>query len=147
MRFSWRGLLLAPLLMPMIFSFAMAGLLGDKPLLTFSMLLIAGCLVSYSTTIFLFLPCLFLLSSRWEMSSVKVCLLGLLLGTAALGALTLIGWTSSGPDSGPPTESYWWFLLSWLLDPTSVILPLSGVVTATLYWRLGHGIRTTNNIS
>jgi hypothetical protein len=51
--------------------------------------------------------------------------------------LTLLEWKSSGPDSGPPTESFWVFLLRWAADPTTAMYPLAGLVTAGLYWWLG----------
>jgi hypothetical protein len=67
MRFSWTGLILAPLLVPVMISMIVAPMLSSpqdmgNPVLGFLILLIAGCVVSYGTTIFLFLPCLFLLS-------------------------------------------------------------------------------------
>jgi hypothetical protein len=138
MRFSWTGLILAPLLVPVMFS---AGLLnsfqGDRPVLLFLILLASACIVSYGTTIFVFLPCLFLLSLWRPMTSFKVCLLGLVLGAAAFVPLTLMVWKGSGPDSGPPTESFLPFLVRWAADPLTTIFPLAGLITAGLYWWLG----------
>jgi hypothetical protein len=63
MRFSWTGLILAPLLVPIIFCAAMATLSeNNNPLLAFLFLMVPSCVVSYGTTIFLFLPALYLLS-------------------------------------------------------------------------------------
>jgi hypothetical protein len=62
MRFSWTGLILAPLAVPVIFSALLSSLGGAHPVLGFLILLIPGCIVSYGSTMFLFLPCLFLLS-------------------------------------------------------------------------------------
>jgi len=138
MRFSWTGLILAPLLAPLIVSAALLSLLeGDRPVLLFLLLLVAGCIVSYGTTIFLFLPCLFLLSLWRPVTGFKVCLLGLVLGAAVFVPLTWMEWKSSGPDSGPPTESFLHFLIRWTADPLTVIYPLAGLITAGLYWRLG----------
>jgi hypothetical protein len=138
MRFSWTGLILAPLLVPAIFSTAMLIFLhGDSPLLMFLILMIPSCIISYGTTIFLFLPSLFLLSARWPMTAFKVCLLGLVLGAVVIVPLTLMEWKSSGPDSGPPTESFVAFFLRWAFDPTMAMCPLAGLVTAGLYWWLG----------
>jgi hypothetical protein len=138
MRFSWTGLFLAPLLVPVLLSTAMFGLLqGDQPLLTFLVLLVAGCIISYGTTIFLFLPCLFLLALWRPMTSFTVCLLGLVLGAAMVVPLTLMMWKSSGPDSGPPTERFLDFFLRWAADPWNAIFPLAGLMTAGLYWWLG----------
>ena len=136
MRFSWTGLVLAPLPVPLLFS----ALMLDSPngsVLPFLILAVPGCIVSYGTTIFLFLPSLFLLSLWRPMTGLKACLLGAILGAAAFLPLTLMMWKGSGPDSGPPTESFWPFLLRWVADPTTVIFPLAGLVTAGLYWWLG----------
>jgi len=138
MRFSWTGLIFAPLLVPVIFSAAMLGFLhGDSPLLMFLILMVPSCLVSYGTTIFLFLPSLYVLSTRWPLTAFKVCLLGLVLGAVVIVPLTLIEWTGSGPDSGPPTESFVVFFLRWASDPIMAMCPLAGLVTAGLYWWLG----------
>jgi len=85
MRFSWTGLILAPLLVPVMFSVIGAPMLsplqeGGNPVLAFLILLIPGCVVSYGATIFLFLPCLFLLSLWRPVTAFSACLVGLLLG-------------------------------------------------------------------
>ena len=138
MRFSWTGLILAPLVVPVLFAAVFVSLSGDGwPLLGFAIMLVAGCIVSYGTTIFLFLPCLFLLSLWRPLTALKVCLLGLVLGAAAFVPLTLMLWKGSGPDSGPPTESFFTFLVRWAADPFNVVFPLAGLITAGLYWWLG----------
>ncbi len=138
MRFSWTGLILAPLLVPVMFSATLLGLMqGERPVLLFLLLLAPGCIVSYATTIFLFLPCLFLLSLRWPMTGFKVCLLGLVLGAAVFVPLTWMEWKSSGTDSGPPTEGFLEFFVRWTADPLTAVYPLAGLITAGLYWWLG----------
>ena len=138
MRFTWTGLILAPLLVPAIFSATFVTLSeGGWPLLGFLILLVPGCIVSYGTTIFLFLPCLFLLSLWRPMTGFKVCLLGLVLGAAVFVPVTLLEWKSSGTDSGPPTESFFTFFVRWAADPLTAIYPLAGLITAGLYWWLG----------
>ena len=139
MRFSWTALILAPLFVPLVFCAVMAPLLaiGGSIPLSFLILLVPSCIVSYGTTIFLFLPALFLLSLWRPMTGLKVCLLGLVLGALVFVPLTLLEWKSSGPDSGPPVESFWVFLLRWAADPMTAIYPLAGLVTAGLYWWLG----------
>jgi hypothetical protein len=137
MRFSWAGLILAPLLLPVIFSALLSSFQGERPVLSFLLLLALACIVSYGTAIFLFLPCLFLLSLWRPMTSFKVCLLGLALGAAVLVPLTWMEWKSSGPDSGPPTESFLEFFVRSGADPLTVIFPLAGLITAGLYWCLG----------
>jgi hypothetical protein len=138
MRFSWTGLILAPLLVPLILSAATAGFLGGNPVFAFLILLMAGCIVSYGTTLFLFLPCLFVLSLSRQMTGFRVCLLGFVLGAAAYLLLSLVEWKASGPDSGPPVENYFVFLLRWAVgDPTTAIFPVAGLITAGLYWWIG----------
>jgi hypothetical protein len=138
MRFTWTGLILAPLLVPLTLSAMLAAALrGDQPVLLFLFLLAAGCIVSYGTTIFLFLPSLFLLSRWRRMTGFSVGLLGLLLGAAVFVPLTWMDWKSSGTDSGPPTESFPEFFVRWAVDPFTAIYPLAGLITAGLYWWLG----------
>ena len=138
MRFSWAGVILAPLLVPLVFSAAMSSALAEgRADLLFLMLMVPSCVVSYGTTIFLFLPSLYLLSSWRSMTGVTVCLLGLALGAVVLVALTWMAWLSSGPNSGPPEDSFPVFFLRWAADPMAAMLPAAGLVTAALYWWLG----------
>ena len=137
MRFSWTSLILAPLLVPVIFSVTViirAEGEGD-PLLAFLTMLVVGCVASYGTTILLFLPCLFLLSLGQQMTGFKVCLLGLVLGAVEFVSLTLIAWGSSGPDL--PIKNFFVFFLLWAADPITALFPLAGLITAGLYWWLG----------
>jgi len=103
----------------------------------FLLLLVFGCVVSYGTTIILFLPCLFFLSSWRPVTGFTVCLLGLVLGALVFVPLTGTAWLSSGPDSGPPTESFFVFFPRWAADPLTAMFPLAGLITAGLYWWLG----------
>jgi hypothetical protein len=141
MRFSWTSLILAPLLVPVIFSTTMMILVSGDWLMAFLTMLAVGCIVSYGATIFLFLPCLFLHSLTQQMTGFKVCLLGLVLGAVVFVSLivllTLIAWGSSGPDSGPPIENFFVFFLRWTADPMTALFPLAGLITAGLYWWLG----------
>ncbi len=145
MRFSWTGLLLAPLLVPFMFSATMTTLAqGGTPWEGFLPLLFAGCIVSYAITIFLFLPCLFLLSLTQQMTGLKVCLLGLVLGAVAFLSLALIAWASAGPEV--PIGNFLVFFLRWAADPVTAAFALAGLVTAGLYWWLGKG-RTGRSVS
>jgi hypothetical protein len=138
MRFSWTGLILAPLLVPLVFSATMVNAFANShPLFGFLLLVIAGCMVSYGTMVFAFLPSLFLLSSWRPLTAFRVYLLGVVLGAAAYVPLTLMLWKGSGPDSGPPTESYLTFFVRWSADPLTAVFPAAGLMTAGLYWWLG----------
>ena len=139
MRFSWPGVLLAPLAVPVLFSVAMAGLFGsDSPAPLVLIMLVTSSVVSYGATLVLFLPCLFVLSALRPMTWITVCLLGLVLGAAAYVPMTWMDWQSSGTDSGPPTESYLSFLLRWDFDPLTLVFVPAGLITAALFWRLGR---------
>jgi len=142
MHFSWKGLLLAPLPVPLIGSVVMAPLLnGEGPaVLPFFILLIPACMISYGTTIFLFLPALFVLSRLRPVTAWMACLLGFALGAAMIVPVTLMAWASSGPDSGPPTENLLTFFVRWAADPFMLFFPAAGLVTAALYW--WHGTRS-----
>jgi len=139
MRFSWTGLILAPLLVPTIFSAAVLSFQESNGALLFVgflVLMVPSCIISYCTTIFLFLPSMYLLSLWRPMMGLKVCLLGLALGTLMFVPLTWMDWKSSGTDSGPPTESFLAFFLRWAADPFTAIYPLAGLMTSGLYWWL-----------
>jgi hypothetical protein len=140
MHFSWRGLLLAPLPVPLIGCAVMAPLLkGDEApvVLPFLILLIPACMIAYATTIFVFLPSLFLLSLWRPLKGWMVCALGFLLGVAVVVPVTFLGWATSGPDSGPPAEPFWMFFPRWAADPFMLFFPVAGIVTAALYWWFG----------
>ena len=141
MRFSWTGLILAPLLVPLMISMIGAAMLsspqeGGNPALGFLVLLIPGCVISYGATIFLLLPSLFLLSLWRPVTAFRACLVGLLLGALVFVPLTWLEWKSSGPDSGPPTENFLVFFVRWTADPLTAMFPLAGLITAGLYWWL-----------
>jgi hypothetical protein len=135
MRFSWTGLILAPLPLPLV-----AGILlwsPSAPILSFLFPVILGCVIAYGTTMFLFLPALLLFSAWRPPTTLSVCLLGLVLGAAVYVPVTLMFWMGSGPDSGPPTQSLLVFFVRWGADPLTAAFPLAGMMTAGLYWWLG----------
>jgi hypothetical protein len=137
MRFSWTGLMLAPLLVPLVFSAVFPALTGaNSPVLAFLIFMIPSCIISYGTTMFLFLPALFLLSLWRPLTALNVCLLGLVLGAAVFVPVTAMEWKSSGPDSGPPTENFFVFFVRWAADPLTAVYPVAGLVTAGFYWWL-----------
>ena len=89
MRFSWTGLILAPLLAPLIFSaLFLVFAPGNNSAFGFLILFVPSCFISCGTTIFLFLPSLFLLSLWRPLTGWQVCLLGLIM---ALG-IPAIAW-------------------------------------------------------
>ena len=62
---------------------------------------------------------------------------GVSLDQVVIVPLTSMEWKGSGPDSGPPTESFVVCFLRWASDPIMALCPLAGLVTAGLYWWLG----------
>src|SRR5579862_9088170 len=99
MRFSWTGLILAPLLVPLVFSATMLSLVHEsRPVAEFLFLMALSCIVSYGTTIFLFLPSLFVLSLRRPLTGIEVGVLGFALGALAFVLQTLMAWKGSGSD-------------------------------------------------
>jgi len=121
---------------PAIFSAAMTALFSDS-LLGFIILFVPACIVSYGATIFMLLPSLFLFSVWWPLTVLRVCLLGLGLGALSFVPATFWAWLATGPDSGPPTESFFSFFARWIADPLTAIYPLAGLMTAGAYWWLG----------
>ena len=120
MHFSWKGLLLAPLPVPLITCAVMAPLLkGDEApaVLPFLILLFPACVIAYGTTVFLFLPALFVASRLRPMTGWLVSALGFALGLAVIVPVTGLAWKSSGPDSGPPVESFLTFFARWSIRP------------------------------
>ncbi len=137
MRFSWRSALLAPLPVPAICCAVLGVLQSNHPVLAFLFTLVPACIISYGTMFVLFLPCLYVLSLSQPLTGLKVCLVGLGLGTAVYVPLMLMMWKGSGPDSGPPTESFFTFFVRFSADPLTAVFPLAGLLTAALYWWLG----------
>jgi len=137
MQFSWRGLLIAPAVVPALVGIVAAILLGGGSVVLFLLTFIIGSLVSYSVTIFVFLPALFVLSRVRRMTGFTTSILGLALGMVAYIPWTVIEWKSSGADSGPPTETCFAFLFRWDFDPLTLVFLPAGLITAALYWWIG----------
>jgi len=148
MHFSWKGLLLAPLPVPLIASAFMAPVLGNPGLATiaaFFLLMVPASVISYGATLFLFLPLLFVLSLLTSVSRWMVWLLGLLIGAAVFVPVARLAWATGGPNSGPMTEDFPVFFAGWLTEPFMLFYPVGGLVTAGLYW--WFGTRTTRRMT
>ena len=139
MHFSWTGLFLSPLPVPLIACAVMAPVLrGEGPVvLTFLILLIPACVIAYATTIFVFLPGLFLLSLWRPLTRRMACALGFVLGAAVFVPVTWLAWDTGGPNSGPMTEPFGVFFRSWATEPFMLFFPAAGLVTGALYWWFG----------
>ena len=136
-RFSWRAILLAPMLVPLIVALALAQSPGPDRLFSFFLFFLPGCVISYGVTLLLFLPGLFVLSRFAPLTAGRAALLGLLVGLAIYFP---IGWQSyliTGDNSGRPSRSFTHYLWhdSW---SESWIFCLGGLVTAIGYWHLAR---------
>lgn len=139
MKFSWKALILAPLIVPVLVGgLAAVDTFGAKdPLFAFVLFFVPGIVVAYGATVCLFLPCLYVLSQFTRPTFLSTCLLGLLLGAACYLPLLWMAWVSSGPDSGPPEQGFIAFAIRFSADPILLIFPAAGLVTAAAYWLLG----------
>jgi len=140
MKFSWKALFLAPLVVPFVFSAAFAILsgMGKNLILGFLACFVVGSVFSYGATLFLFLPSLFLLSRFTPLTARLTCVLGALLGGLVLLPVDWFMWTSSGIDSGPPQGSFGADFLRQGFDPIDWAFLVGGLVTAALYWFLAN---------
>jgi hypothetical protein len=140
MRFSWKGLLLAPLLVPIIACAVMTPVLkaDEAPFIfVFLFLMIPACVICYGATIFLFLPSLFVLSLLTPVTRWMACLLGFVLGAIVFLPVARLAWATGGPNSGHMLEDFWDFFAGWLREPFMLFYPLGGLATAWLYWWFG----------
>ena len=137
MKFSWKGLILAPLVIPFFYSIGFMALVSSGNLLgSFLIVFLAGCVFSYCTTVFLFLPCLFLASKLKPLTVQLTSFLGAVLGGAVSIPIAWLMFLSSGHNSGPPQGSFGVYLVQEVMNPVVLALPAGGWVTALVYWFL-----------
>lgn len=135
---DWPALLLAPLAFP-----ALAGLLialpdtGGNRVFAFLLFFVIGSVISYGATFGLLLPALCLLpAARHGLTALQASGLGLLLGSLLCLPLGWVMWRASGPDSGPPEDGFFAYLMRSIDDPLLLAIPLGGLITALLYQQL-----------
>jgi hypothetical protein len=147
MRFSWKAVALAPFAVPLAVAVAGSAMVaaeghGSVPG-AFLFFLAIGCLVSYGATACMLLPALAVASRFAALTALRAALLGALLGVAVYMPLAWIMWRASGDDSGPPSDTFVEHTLRDLADPWglafALAMPLAGLVTAALYWRIAGG--------
>jgi hypothetical protein len=131
--FSARAFLLAPLPMPAICSALLVlGSPGRDPLFGFFLFTGIGAVIGYLGTAALVVTLHFVAQARPVTRFVSAMTGTLLAGLGYLPFLWM-SWKSSGPDSGPPEESFLgYFLRNWN-DPFVVVFLASGFITALLY--------------
>jgi hypothetical protein len=137
MRFSWKALILAPLPIPLLFSalFEMSTP-GRKPILSLLFFFALGSVLSYSITIFLFLPCLFLVSKLTPLTIRSTGLVGAVIGCLVYLPIAWQSYLASGVDSGPPQGTFGDYLRQHGFEWDFWAFLLAGLITALLYWYL-----------
>ena len=138
MKFNWKGLILAPLLVPFISSAVLLILTeSSSPLYGMLLFFAIGSVFSYCATLLLFLPCLYLLSKFTALTLRLTSALGAVLGAVAYIVYARQAYQASGIDSGPPQGSFAEYLWRDLSGPLNWIwFPLGGLITALAYWML-----------
>ena len=135
MPFSWKALLLAPLLVPSLTGVGLSLASAGNYLGGFLFCFVLCGVLSYGATVCLLLPCLFLASCFTRLSAWRTTLLGLVLGLVVYFPVSWEMYVTSGIDSGPPSGTFAHYLWrnfwsdSWLFAA-------SGMFTALLYWLL-----------
>jgi hypothetical protein len=134
MKFSWKALVLAPSVVPLLFALAFISSESKSPILAFLFIFVLGCVLSYGTTIFLLLPSLYLLSKLVVLRWYLVCALGAVLGAVLFFPVAWLSFRSSGPDSGSPEGTFIEFLSRSSGDAFTWLFPVGGLITAMAYW-------------
>jgi len=137
MKFSWKALILAPLPIPLVFSALFEiSTPGRSPIFSFLFFFVLGSVLSYGVTIFLFLPCLFLVSRLTSLTASLTGLIGTVLGCLVYFPVAWQFYLSSGVDSGPPPGTFGDYLRLHGFEWDFWVLLLSGLITSLLYWYL-----------
>ncbi len=139
MKFSWMALVLAPLPIPAVYSALLEmSAPGRSPVYAFLFFFVVGSVLCYGATIFLLLPCLFLVSRVTRLTAFLTCLTGTVLGLVVYLPLTWIDYNSSGVDSGPPEGTFAEYFRRHCFEVDFWACLLAGLVTAMVYWFLAN---------
>ena len=126
-----------PLVVPLAIAlFVQGSNPGNSPIFGFLFFAALGCIVSYATTVFLFLPAV----PPLETDDAEVVLgmpRGLCSASSSSSRSPGMEFRSSGPDSGPPEGTFLGFLWRSRTDAAIWIFPIGGLITATAFWILG----------
>lgn len=137
MSFSWKALLLAPLPIPLLFSLWLEmSAPGSSPVTNFLLFTVLGSVLSYGTTLFLFLPSLFVIARFIRLTAALAALLGTLLGCVIYIPVMWQSYSASGDNSGPPQGSFGHYLFHHGFGLDFWAFLLAGSATAMLYWFL-----------
>ena len=134
MKFSWKALILAPLPIPLVFSALFEiSTPGRSPIFSFLFFFVLGSVLSYGITIFLFLPCLFLVSRLTSLTVRLTGLVGTVLGCLVYLPVAWESYLATGVDSGPPQGTFGAYLRQHGFEWDFWALLLGGLTTALLY--------------
>jgi hypothetical protein len=148
MKISRRGLLLAPLPMPIIFSLMFEiSAPGQNPILSVLFFSAFGSVVSYGITICLFVPLLYLVSKFTSLTAIVTSLVGMVVGFIVYFPVAWQMYISSGVDSGPPQGTFKEYLLRQGFQWDFWALLFAGMVTAFLYWYISKRSTGTKDTS
>lgn len=144
MKFSWKAIALSPLVIPFVYSAAIAVLLPSKdPILGFLALFYLGSVFSLAVSILILLPVLFLISRFTPLTACITALVGTVLGGIVYLPVIWQSYLESGDNSGPPQASFVSYLQQhfWGIELWAFLI--GGFVTAMLYWLLTKDSRKT----
>lgn len=137
MRFSWRALALAPLVIPVLYSAAFVLLTpGRNQAVGFLVFFAIGAAFTYVATFVLLLPGLFALSWLVRLNAAWCAVLGAALGLLVYLPQEWVSWNASGVDSGPPTDTFAQYLARNFWSFELPVFVFAGLATALLYWWL-----------
>jgi hypothetical protein len=145
MNFTWNGFLLAPMLVPLLFSALLTDFAnGRSPVLGMLFLFAFLSMFSYGVMACLFLPCMHLVSKYIPPTFRLSCIVGVAMGALVYVLFSWVGFRASGFNSGPPQGTFAEFLLRDLRDPVNWgLFPGGGLATAAAYWMLVSGTPRT----
>jgi phosphatidylglycerophosphate synthase len=141
--FSLFAFLLAPWPAPLVCSVLLVlGSPGHQPVAFFFLSLALELVVSYLGTAALVI-CLHFIAQARPITRLVSAVTGPVLAGIGYLPFVYISWHASGPDSGPPLESFPVYLLRNWNDPIFVIFLAAGLVAAVLYdtlarWKAGR---------
>lgn len=131
--FSWSAFLFAPWPVPLGCSALLAlGSPGRQAVASFSLCLVFGLVVSYLGTAALVLTLHFVAQAR-PVTRFVSAFTGVFLAGLGYLPMSYLSWSSGGPDSGPPVESFPTYLLRNWNDPFLGLFLGGGLVAAILY--------------
>jgi hypothetical protein len=135
MRFSWRALALAPLVIPVIYSAAFELTTpGRNLVLGFLVFFAIGAVFTYGATFALLMPCLYALSWLVRLNAAWCAAVGAALGLLAYLPEVWVSWNASGVDSGPPSDTFAHYLARNFWSIELPVFVFAGLATALLYW-------------